>query len=167
MPSEHRPRFLLAFAALLVTMLLWSGNMIAGRAVSGEIPPFFLGFARWAIAFAVVLPFAARHVARDRQVLLAAWKPILMLGLVGVASFNAFLYSGLRYTTAANASLLQAAIPPLVLLFDRAIFGVRSTIRQMIGVLLSTFGVLVIIRRACHHLSRQAGDRARLSLRSG
>jgi drug/metabolite transporter (DMT)-like permease len=135
----------LAFAALVVTMLLWSGNMIVGRAVRDDIPPFLLGFSRWAIAFAVVLPFALRHIALDRRALIAGWKPVLILGLVGVGSFNAFLYSGLHYTTAANASLLQAAIPALVLLFDRLIFGVRSRGVQLLGVILSTLGVLVIV----------------------
>lgn len=145
MPTEHRSRQRLAFAALLVTMLLWAGNAIVGRAVSGAIPPFFLAFCRWAIALTVILPFSARYVVRDRAILVAGWKSILLLGLVGVASFNAFLYSGLHYTTAANASLLQAGIPPLVLLLDRIFFGIRSGGRQIFGIMLSTIGVLIII----------------------
>jgi drug/metabolite transporter (DMT)-like permease len=44
-----------------------------------------------------------------------------VLGLLGVGAFNALLYSGLRYTTATNALLLQAAIPALVVLFDRPV----------------------------------------------
>jgi drug/metabolite transporter (DMT)-like permease len=133
--KEGRARTLLAIAALALTMLLWSGNMIVGRAVSGEIPPFALALIRWSGAFFVVLPFAARHVVADRAVLLRAWKPVLLLGLTGVASFNAFIYSGLRHTTATNAILLQAGIPPLVLLLDRLLFGIRASRWQVVGVL--------------------------------
>ena len=126
-------------------MLLWSGNMIVGRAVSGAIPPFALALIRWTGASCVVLPFAVRHIVADRAVLRRAWKPVLLLGLTGVASFNAFIYSGLRNTTATNAILLQAGIPPLVLLLDRLLFKIRASGWQVIGVLLSTLGVLVII----------------------
>jgi len=134
-------------------MLLWSGNMIVGRAVSGAIPPFALALIRWTGASCVVLPFAVRHIVADRAVLRRAWKPVLLLGLTGVASFNAFIYSGLRHTTATNAILLQAGIPPLVLLLDRLLFRIRANGWQVIGVLLSTLGVLVII---------SAGELARL-----
>jgi drug/metabolite transporter (DMT)-like permease len=143
--AARRSRMWLALAAQVVTMMLWSGNMIVGRAMRDEIPPFLLAFARWAIAFAVVLPFAVRRIKIDRPALIAGWKQTLLLGLVGVGSFNAFIYSGLHYTTAANASLLQAAIPMLVLVLNRMIFGVRSGWRQLFGVILSTLGVLVII----------------------
>jgi drug/metabolite transporter (DMT)-like permease len=143
--SNPRSRTLLAFAALAVTMLLWSGNMIVGRAVSGAIPPFALALIRWTGASCVVLPFALPHIIADRAVLRRAWKPVLLLGLTGVASFNAFIYSGLRHTTATNAILLQAGIPPLVLLLDRLLFRIRPSGWQVIGVLLSTLGVLVII----------------------
>lgn len=145
--APGQSRQLLAFTALAVTMSLWAGNAVVGRAIVGQVPPLFLGFCRWVIAFSVVLPFAARPIARDRAALLAAWKPVLLLGLTGVASFNAFFYTGLHYTTATNASLLQAATPPLVLFLDRLLFGVRSARRQIIGVLCSTLGVLIII---CH-----------------
>jgi drug/metabolite transporter (DMT)-like permease len=70
---------------------------------------------------------------------------ILLLGLLGVAAFNGFLYSGLRYTTASNGLLVQAAIPALVLLVDFLIFGARAGIGAIIGVALSTFGVVVIV----------------------
>jgi drug/metabolite transporter (DMT)-like permease len=126
-------------------MLLWSGNAIVGRAVRDDVPPFTLAFIRWLGALLIVLPFAWRHVVRDRAALLRHWKIVLALGLIGVATFNGLLYSGLRHTTATNAMLLQAAIPALVLLFDRTIFGLRSTLLQGLGVIVSTLGVLAII----------------------
>src|SRR5690606_29852763 len=70
---------------------------------------------------------------------------ILMLGLLGVAAFNAFLYSGLRHTTATNALLLQAAIPALVVALDLAFFGTRPQRPQAIGVAISTLGVIAIV----------------------
>lgn len=137
-----------AYAMLALVMLLWAGNAIVGRAVRHDIPPFTLALVRWAGALLVLTPFAMRQVIADRAAILRAWRPILLLGLLGVAAFNAFLYSGLRYTSATNGLLLQAAIPALVLACDFAFFRIRPTIGAMLGVLLSTIGVVLIVFRA-------------------
>jgi drug/metabolite transporter (DMT)-like permease len=146
-PSSARSRTLLAYAGLALVMALWAGNSIVGRAVRGEIGPFTLAFLRWAGALLVVAPFAARRLAAERGRLVAGWKPILFLGVVGVAGFNGFLYSGLRLTTATNALLVQAAIPALVLGVDRAVFRARPPALQVAGVLLSVLGVALIVAR--------------------
>lgn len=135
----------IALAGLVVVIMLWSGNAIVGRAVRDDIPPLFLALVRWSGALAILLPFAARNVVRDRAALLASWKIVLLLGLTGVASFNALIYTGLHYTTASNSMLLQAAIPPLVLLADRLIFGVRPRHVQVAGVILAMIGVVVVV----------------------
>jgi drug/metabolite transporter (DMT)-like permease len=135
----------IAFALLGLVMLLWAGNSIVGRAVRDDVGPFTLAFVRWAGASAVLAPFALRPLRRDWSAIRRAWKAILLLGLTGVAAFNALLYSGLQYTTATNGLLLQAAIPALVLLFDRVLFGARSHPWQIVGVVASILGVVVIV----------------------
>lgn len=136
---------LLAFAMLALVMLLWSGNMIVGRAVRDDIPPFTLALVRWIGALCIILPFALRQLAADAGELRRHWRPVLALGLIGVAGFNAFIYSGLRETTASNALLLQAAIPALVLLADRLFFGTGAGAGRIAGVTLSTLGVIAIV----------------------
>jgi drug/metabolite transporter (DMT)-like permease len=138
-------RQLLAFALLAIAMVLWAGNSIVARAVRFDVPPLTLAFVRWTGASLILLPFAWRPLRRDWRAILANWKPVLLLGLVGIGAFNAFLYSGLRYTTATNALLLQAGIPALVVLFDRLFFGERSPLVQTIGVACSILGVLAIV----------------------
>ena len=138
-------RQLTAFALLGLVMVLWAGNSIVGRAVRFDVPPLTLAFVRWLGASLILLPFAATPLKRDWTAIKKAWKPILLLGLLGVGAFNALLYSGLRYTTATNALLLQAAVPALVVLFDRLFFAVRSPRLQTGGVAFSTLGVLAIV----------------------
>jgi drug/metabolite transporter (DMT)-like permease len=143
MPADRRQ--LTAFALLGLVMVLWAGNSIVGRAVRFEVPPLTLAFVRWLGASLILLPFAIAPLKRDWPAIRAAWKPVLLLGVLGVGAFNALLYSGLRYTTATNALLLQAAIPALVVLFDRLFFAVRSARLQTLGVVCSTLGVLAIV----------------------
>lgn len=137
----------IAYATLALVMLFWAGNSIVGRAVRGDIGPFTLALIRWTGALIVLSPFAWRHFSAQLPQIRLHWRPVLLLGILGVAGFNGFLYSGLRYTSATNGLLLQAAIPALVLLVDRLIFGVRSTIGQVIGVTVSTIGVVLIVLR--------------------
>lgn len=144
--GEHaRAQRLGALGMLFLAMLFWSGNQIVGRAVNQDIPPLTLSLLRWIVALAVLLPFAAGHLKRDRAALIAAWKPVLLLGITGVSLFNTLVYRGLHNTTAANALLLQAAIPALVLLLDRLVFKLRAPRAQLLGVLISTLGVLAIV----------------------
>ncbi len=151
-----------SYATLCIVILFWSGNFIVGRAVNGIIPPFTLALVRWSGALVILLPFAWRHLHADRQQLLSHWKVVLLLGLTGVAAFNAFIYSGLHFTTASNGLLLQAAIPALVLLFNRLFFGDRASALQIVGVTLSMLGVGLIVLRgdlaALARLTLNAGD---------
>jgi len=134
-----------AFALLGVVMVLWAGNSIVGRAVRFDVPPLTLAFIRWAGASLLLLPFAWGPLRRDWRAILAGWKPVLLLGLLGVGTFNALLYSGLRETPATNALLLQAATPALVVVLDRIFFGVRSPLVQQFGVVASIIGVMIIV----------------------
>lgn len=151
-----------AFVLLGLVMLFWAGNSITGRAVRDEIPPFTLAFGRWLVAVAILVPFAARRLWEERAAALAGWRWIAALGFLGVVCFNAFIYSGLHYTSAANALLLQASIPALVLVLDRWLFGARAGRMHTLGVVASTLGVIVIVFRgdiaALGSLRLGAGD---------
>jgi drug/metabolite transporter (DMT)-like permease len=136
-----------AFLLLGLVMLFWAGNSITGRAVRDAIPPFTLVFGRWLIAVLVLAPFAARGLWAERKAALAGWRWITALGFLGIVCFNAFIYSGLHHTSAANALLLQASIPALVLVLDRALFGTRAGALHVAGVIASTLGVVAIVFR--------------------
>lgn len=136
-----------AFLLLGFVMLFWAGNSITGRAVRDVIPPFTLAFGRWLIAALLVAPFAARGLWAERRAAQAGWRWILALGFLGIVCFNAFIYSGLRHTSAANALLLQASIPALVLVLDRVLFAARAGGLHVAGVVASTLGVVVIVFR--------------------
>lgn len=134
-----------AFLLLGLVMMLWAGNSIVARAVRDDIGPFVLAWVRWTGASLLLAPFALKPVLRDWPVIKRNWRSIALLGLLGIAGFNTLLYSGLQYTTATNALLLQAGIPPLVILFDRLLFGERADRWQTAGMAASVLGVVTIV----------------------
>ncbi|MBP7704839.1 MAG: DMT family transporter [Caulobacter sp.] len=147
---------------LCLAVLFWAGNSIAGRLMAGVVPPMALSFWRWVLATALITPFALPHLKADWPELKRRWPMVLALSASGVASFGALLYLGLETTTALNSLLMQAAIPPLILLFGVLFLRERTAWAQVLGVALSLLGVLVVIAQGrpwdLLHLDLHPGD---------
>jgi drug/metabolite transporter (DMT)-like permease len=125
--------------------MCWAGNAIVGRLAAGHIAPVTLSFLRWSIAFLVILPFAWKHLARDWGAIRGRLGTMIVLSITGVAAFNTLQYWALEHTQALNTLLLQSAAPLIVALWSLILLGVRLTLAQAFGVLLSLAGVLVIL----------------------
>lgn len=150
------------YLLLTLTVLFWSGNMVVGRGVRGDIPPLTMAFWRWAIAFVLVLPLAWPHLKSQWPQLRAGWRPLLLLGLLGVGGYNTFAYLALQYTTATNATLLNSFIPVVTIAISWAFLGRHLRRPQAIGVLISLAGALTIVSRGdpgvLAHLNLNVGD---------
>jgi drug/metabolite transporter (DMT)-like permease len=154
MAADQDPRPTLAarlwaspYLLLTLVALFWAGNAVVGRAARELVPPFSLALARWSGALILLVPFAWGPVTADLRALKAHWRIVLLLGLIGVAAFNALLYSGVHYTTATNALLIQAAIPPLIAVFAFCLFGDTTNLRQGAAIALSMTGVAIVVCR--------------------
>lgn len=157
------PKFLTnPYLLLILTTLFWSGNMVLGRGIRGDVPPMALAFWRWVIALMLVLPLALPHLKTQWPLLKQAWKPILILGLLGVGSYNTFAYVALQYTGATNAVLLNSFIPIATIAISWAFLGKHLRHSEGIGVLISLCGALTIVARGdlnvLTHLNLNIGD---------
>ncbi|MGZ9031853.1 MAG: DMT family transporter [Burkholderiaceae bacterium] len=135
-----------ATATLLVLPpLFWAGNAVVARALVGHFPPLALSFWRWALAFAILLPFAARSIHAHRRVLKTHWRILTAIAFLGVTCYNSLQYLALQTSGAVNATLIGASGPAAGLLIGAAVYGVRVTHRQSIGAAISIAGVLWVI----------------------
>ena len=135
------------YLLLPLTSLFWAGNVVLGRFIAGHVPPITLAFIRWAGAFLIILPFAARPLARDWPTIRKHAAFMMLLALTGFSAYNTMAYYGLKYTSAINGLLLQSTGPLFVAVWGFALFGERLTWRQAAGVSVSLSGVLVVICR--------------------
>ena len=133
-------------ALLVVPPLLWAGNAVVGRLVADLVPPMTLNFMRWALAFVLLLPFAA-WVLRAGSGLWAHWQRFAVLGLLGVGCYNALQYLALQTSTPLNVTLVAASSPVWMLGVGRLFFGQRITSQQLAGAALSIAGVLLVLCR--------------------
>lgn len=150
------------YLLLTLTALSWSGNMVVGRAIRGDIPPLTLAFWRWAIAFLLVLPLALPHLREQWPLLRKGWKPLVILGLLGVGGYNTFAYLALQHTSATNATLLNSFIPVATIAISWAFLGKHLRRPEAIGVVISLCGALTIVSRGdlavLAHLNLNLGD---------
>ena len=140
-------RFQHPYLLLTLTTLFWSGNMVVGRAIREDVPPFSLAFWRWTIAFALTLPLALPHLKAQWPILRRHWLPVTVLGLLGVGGYNTFAYIALQYTAATNASLLNSFIPVATIALSWLFLNKRLNRLEGLGVITSLIGVTAIVAR--------------------
>jgi drug/metabolite transporter (DMT)-like permease len=141
-------------ALLTLPPLLWAGNAVVGRLVTGLVPPITLNFLRWSLAFVLLLPLAG-WVLRRGSGLWEHWRRFAVLGLLGVGCYNALQYLALTTSTPLNVTLVAASSPVWMLGIGALFFGQRVTGRQMAGAVLSIAGVLVVLSRGDPQLLMQ------------
>jgi drug/metabolite transporter (DMT)-like permease len=133
------------YVLLSITALCWAGNAIVGRLAAGHIPPVTLAFLRWFFALHLILPFAWKHLVRDWRSIRKGLPLMIVISITGIGAFNTLQYWSLEYTQALNTLLLQSSAPLIVAVWSLILLGVRLTMGQALGVLLSLAGVLVIL----------------------
>jgi drug/metabolite transporter (DMT)-like permease len=136
----NAPRLLLT-----LTAVFWAGNFVIGRAVAFTIPPATLACLRWTIAFLILLPFALPYLREDAATARRHWRVILLLGLLGPASFNTLTYLGLAYTEALNGLIFNASGPILIAAAAFLIFGDRLARPQVLGLAAGLSGMLLVL----------------------
>lgn len=133
------------YLLLILTALFWSGNFVLSRGMHAAMPPMALSFWRWSVALLILLCLAHGPLWRQRQLIRAHYRFILLQGLLSVAGFNTLLYLAMQYTTAINAVLVNSCIPVLIVVFSWLLYRETMTVRQCSGVLVSLLGVLSIM----------------------
>jgi drug/metabolite transporter (DMT)-like permease len=152
---------IVAFALLAAANLLWAGNWVTGRALRDAFDPITLTFWRWTVATLALAPFALPEVRAKWQIIRRSSPILLLLALAGAVAFQALVYLGLRTTTTINAVLLNSSGPLFILLCSWILERETATARQLAGMLISGFGILVIVLRG------ELGKLLELELHSG
>ena len=143
MPGASQTR---AYVALIVIAMLWGSYPATAKLALRDIPPIMMAAIRCTVAsaFLVALLLRARPETL-RGLSPATLRDFLILGAFGIWGSTQVSYLAIYYTTASNAVILQAATPVIVGLGSWLYLGERLGRRQWAGVVLSGFGVLLVI----------------------
>ena len=132
------------YFVLVMATLFWGGNAIAGKLASQDWQPFTVTLTRWLIVAIILIPFAKDHIRKDWPVIRKNWVVLCLLSAFSMALFNLLMYLALHFTSAINVSIEQASMPAMIMLANFLILSQRISFLQMIGLLASIIGVLII-----------------------
>lgn len=136
-----------AYLLLTLTSLLWGGNTVLGRYIAGHVPPIALAQVRWSLAFLILLPFAFRHMVRDRADIRRHIVLLSIMAATSISAYNTLTYIGLQQATAISGSLVISTAPLLIGFWSFVLYRDRMTAAQIGGVAVSLTGVTFIISR--------------------
>jgi len=138
-----------AYLMLVLATLFWAGNFVIGKfAFLEDIPPYSLTFFRWLTVWLILLPFTYKEIIKNKNDIFNSLPLLFFLSLMTIGLFVPFVYTALKYTQVINASLFNTAIPAAIILFCFIFKFEKTNLFQLSGLLISTFGVLVIITRS-------------------
>jgi len=140
---------LLAYIFLLLTVTFWAGNFIVGKYASlYEVPPFSLNFYRWFFAWLILAPFTLPEILKKKNIYLQNYKLFIILGVTSITIFNSIVYYSLNFTQVISGVLMISTIPVMIMFFSSILKIEKTNVFQIIGVILSFLGVIIIITKA-------------------
>ena len=137
-----------AYIFLVLCTLFWAGNFIVGKVASlFEIHPFSLNFYRWLIAFIILFPFTYTKITENFHEIKKKIIPLSIMGFTSITIFNSVVYYSLNFTQVLNGVLMISTIPVLIIFFSSCFTNEKIKINQILGVITSLIGVLIIITK--------------------
>jgi drug/metabolite transporter (DMT)-like permease len=122
-------------------MTIWGATYVVTKAALPHLGPFTILLLRLVIGTAALIPFAWAKGYRPRL----SFKPeFVLFGLTGMVLHLGFEILGLKFTSASSAVLIIATAPVVTVGFSIVFLKEKVELRQMIGIILSIVGVIVI-----------------------
>lgn len=144
--ESFTPRPEAAYLLLVVAAFVWAGSIVLTRGLNEFVPPIGLSFWRWTVATIFLLPFAWREVKRQTSKIRPHLGLFVGLGIIQVGSSTIMVFA-LDFTTAINATLVNATMPVGTAIVAWLLIRERSSVAQIIGIAVGVLGVAVMLAR--------------------
>jgi len=130
---------------LLLVSIIWGVNFAFVKFALHDFAPLSFTIVRFSLAALFLLAvMLANHepFALERRDIV----PVIGLGLIGITLYNLMFMYGLSTTTASNSALFISSSPLFAALIKAFVEKAPLSARGMTGLMLSSFGVFLIIR---------------------
>lgn len=136
-----------AYILLALTVFLWAIGIVFARGLRADLPPLGFSWWRWAIASAVLLPFALPNVIANWAYLRKYfWLMFALAGLQMIGS--ALIFVGVNYTTAINGTVVNSSQPAMTAIIALILLRHRQASVQLLGMTAAMIGVVIVMTRA-------------------
>jgi len=135
------------YLLLVVTMALWSSNLLMGKAVLGQIDPVQLTWLRWCFSVPPLVLFAVRLDGNRWRDALRQWPQQLLASGLGILGYPLLAYLALSFTSSLDVSIVNALNPAFLAVGAALLARERVGVRTIVGLVVSILGVLVVVTR--------------------
>lgn len=141
------------YILIIITTFFWGSNIIAGKLMNGNIPPFALTFYRWLIVAIILFPLTIKNLIANIEIIKKHLLILCTLGLIGIAINTSLIYLALEFTSALNGALISATNPLFIVLAAFIFLKETISLKKFWGLTISMLGVVLIITQGnWHHL---------------
>lgn len=142
-----------AYFLLLISSLIYGGNVIAGRLIAGDVPPLALSASRAVLALFILLPLAWPQMKKAPRPSRTELLQLIVISVLGITIPYNTLLLGLQRTSGTNASIIFATLPAVTNLLLFLIYKTRPSKFQVFGLITSFLGLLIVFTQgALFHL---------------
>lgn len=135
--------YFLAFVAVF----FWSWNIIVANRFAYLLSPYEIAFGRWLIASVILLVIYYRPLRQSWRELMEHKTLVLFMALTGIVFDNTLIYFAGKSVSAFNIGLLGIIGPIFLVALSALFLKTRVTGQQLLGMIVTIAGVLVIISR--------------------
>lgn len=135
-----------AYLFCVLAMAGWGSNYVAAKIVYRAISGLTLLFLRYLIALTILL-VVYRNTPRPKLTR-TDWKNLILIGAFGYCTANALQMIGAKLASASMSAIINAITPVSIVLFAIPLLREKASPRQMLGILLTVAGSVVIVGSA-------------------
>jgi len=134
-----------AYLALTTTMIIWGLSPPIIKFGLNFTSPFEFLFLRFLIAGLIFLLPTLNLIRKNWASFQKNWGHYLFLGFLGAPATLFLLFSGLRFTSAIDASLISVIAPILVIAGGGLFLREKVTKNERIGLIIALFGTVITL----------------------
>ncbi len=142
--SKHQ----LAILAITLSTIIWSIAPPIFKWSLRQIHPFTLMFFRFLLATLIMIPIVKTKI----KIKFEDFYKFFLLALFGLTFNMIFFYKGLMLSQSINAPIISSSIPILMLISGIIFFREIPKSKEIIGMIISLIGILIIVLRPIDHL---------------
>lgn len=134
----------LIYILLVIIAFVWASSFIVVKNATQEIDPIDLGFFRFLVATPIMF-FILIYKKRDIHFPKKDLPSMIVLGATGATLLYFFQYIGITYTNASTSAVLININVIFIAILSMLILKEKISFKRFAGILLSFFGVIVVI----------------------
>ncbi len=134
-----------AYLLVLVSAFFWGANFVLAGPVLSGLPPLWAAAFRFLLGALLMLMIVRYRKEKLMHLLRQHAGVYLLLGLVGITSFNLLFFNALKAASADSAALIMATNPLLTTLLAAALLHEVPAVRQLLALPVALAGVAVVI----------------------